>query len=237
MNFRFSCLSPGLLNALALGVALTGTCFAQTGSIEGKVVDDKGAPLAGVIVSAAGRSAGAVGDSVVNSGADGSFALTGLAPGDYQVCVQSLTLDIVNPCLWFSGTTLPVTAKVGVGAKVQGITVQAKLGTKVEVRIDDDTKSLRNNEKNGSGVHLLLGVWTSNGLYYPAAAFSEDATGRNHSVIVPLGTPVKLGVSGRKLKMEDESGKPMKSDDPPIPFTVNAGENPKKFKFKIKSLE
>ena len=65
--------------ALLLLLAATPATAQQTGTIRGTVVDGSGAAMPGVRVTAAGADAEAVTD------AEGSFELTGLAPGDHVV--------------------------------------------------------------------------------------------------------------------------------------------------------
>ncbi len=60
----------------------------QGGSISGFITDENGDPLVGASVYG-GRNGSCCGDGYGNTGIDGSYTLTGLAPGDYRVFVEA----------------------------------------------------------------------------------------------------------------------------------------------------
>ena len=82
-------MTPPLCTSIRLGIAavllslsVAATAFSRTaGAIEGSVVDANGNPLPGVVVTVTGAH---VRQEQV-TGADGSYAVTGLAAGDYHV--------------------------------------------------------------------------------------------------------------------------------------------------------
>jgi len=72
-------------------LAISGMAFGQTASLRGQVVDESGAVVPKATVTIAGRS-GVV--KTTAAAGDGSYSLTGLAPGDYTV--QATLLDQQN---------------------------------------------------------------------------------------------------------------------------------------------
>ena len=77
----------GLASSLLVVLILSTATFAQTsGSLRGKVTDPTGAVIPGAVVTAK-SSTGQTGSAT--SGGDGSYAINGLAPGQYAVSVTA----------------------------------------------------------------------------------------------------------------------------------------------------
>ena len=74
--------------ALALGLFVSGSALAQqgTGELRGRVVDAQNAVLPGVAVVATNEGSGMFRELV--SGADGSFFMSALTPGVYELSAQ-----------------------------------------------------------------------------------------------------------------------------------------------------
>ena len=70
--------------------------LASTGSLTGVLVDQRGAPIAGVWIGAADERAGS---GRATTGLDGAFVITGLAPGAYGLSAEVPALDIPLPLL------------------------------------------------------------------------------------------------------------------------------------------
>ncbi len=96
----------GFLYALAGAIALAtllvpSPLYAQSagGDVSGKVIDQSGAPLPGVAITATNKATGAKRDDV--TGADGSFVLRSLPVGDYAITAvldgfSNVTVDDVH---------------------------------------------------------------------------------------------------------------------------------------------
>ncbi len=182
----------------------------QPQRVSGRVVDHAGGPVAnsriravpltaaasGVVATPAGRGANALGAP------DGSFALTGLAAGLYQLCADAPGRELLDPCLW---DRLPTPVAVG-ELPLTGAAVHLKRGATLSIRVDDPAKALAVAEKSGKG-HLLVGVWSANGLFHPARVTAEDAAGRTYSLEMPVGVTAKLSVTPSALRVQDTTGK------------------------------
>src|SRR5437870_6274610 len=74
--------------ALALGLFVSGSAYAQqgTGELRGRVLDAQNAVLPGVTVVAKNEASGQFREVV--SGADGTFFMSALTPGSYEVSAQ-----------------------------------------------------------------------------------------------------------------------------------------------------
>src|SRR3954468_15190097 len=82
-----SIFSRSLMSSLFFVLILSGAMFAQSnGSLRGKVTDPTGAVIPGAVVTAK-SSVGQSGSAT--SGGDGSYAINGLAPGQYSVSVSA----------------------------------------------------------------------------------------------------------------------------------------------------
>jgi len=77
-----------LLLAIVVGsLAVSAAAQSTTANVRGKVTNDKGEVLAGAKLEAVGTASGFV--KTVAAGADGSFQLTGLTPGEYKLVVSA----------------------------------------------------------------------------------------------------------------------------------------------------
>jgi hypothetical protein len=61
--------------------------FAQSGSVAGSVTDQSNKPVTGAIITA-NRQTPPAASGRATSGAGGTFQVSGLQPGQYEVCVQ-----------------------------------------------------------------------------------------------------------------------------------------------------
>ena len=112
--------------------SVAATASAQTtGGIEGSVVDANGNPLPGVVTTVIGPG---VHEEQV-TGADGSYAVTGLATGDYRVTAILPGFETVD---------LPVAVAVGATAMVPIVLQIARLLETVSVVAEEPRIFARN---------------------------------------------------------------------------------------------
>jgi hypothetical protein len=127
--------------------------FAATapGPISGVVVDGQGAPLANALVlyrsipvratAADGRrvSVGTVVGAGVKTGADGSFAVSGLEPASYGLCAYGSKESHLGTCDWGQGT---VQVNVTSGQAIQ-LRFQVVEGTILTFQVQDPKQQIR----------------------------------------------------------------------------------------------
>ena len=178
----------------------------QPQRVSGHVVDHAGRPVANSRIRAVPLTApGSASSSPASrslGAADGSFALTGLPAGLYQLCADAPGKELLDPCLW---DRLPAPMTVG-ALPLTGRAVQLKRGATLSIRVDDPAQALAVAEKSGKG-HLLVGVWSANGLFHPARVTAEDAAGRTYSLEIPVGVTAKLSVTPSALGVQDVAGR------------------------------
>jgi hypothetical protein len=130
---------------VALTLALAATAFAQTGTINGRVVDQADAVLPGVTVIVTNVNTGIVREAVSN--AEGLYSVPGLQPGTYKVSAAmpgfaTMTRD---------GIALPVTATItvdlhlGLAAVQENVTV-AGASPVIEVTQSKVSSTIRTQE-------------------------------------------------------------------------------------------
>jgi hypothetical protein len=195
-------------------------------------VDENNQPVPGARISAVRASA--PGNAPVQSlaGADGGFAINAASPGTYTLCVQTPGADFLNPCDW--ETQMP-SATVAAGQQTAPITIRLKRGARVRVRIDDPAQALLQ-ETLGTGVHLLVGVWTTKKTFLPAAIATRDSQGREYSTVVPFDATTSLTVTPARLALADAAGKALPTQPAPIPITVTRGTTPNILRFQVKGV-
>lgn len=182
---------------------LAPAAFAQpSGQLSGVVVGDDGQPLVAVVV--ANRAGTPPASGHAESAVDGSFSISGLSPGVYDLCASVKGGGYLDPCAW--SPELP-TARIAAGQATTGYRLVLKKGSKLQVRVNDLTKVLESPPASGkSAPHLIIGVMTERHLFQPLMVTSKDATGRNQEGTVPSDKAVSLHVVGRDVDVQDTNG-------------------------------
>src|SRR4029077_9104033 len=80
-----------LIPLLAGALTVAAVAQSSTATIHGKVTNESGAALANAKIEAVGTASGFV--TTAAAGADGSFQLAGLTPGEYKITVSSAGLE------------------------------------------------------------------------------------------------------------------------------------------------
>jgi hypothetical protein len=210
-----------------------------SGGISGKVVTAKGIGLPAAVRVV--RLGGAQQPTTVKSLADGTFSVTGLITGFYQICATPSVPGYVDSCLWRG--TGPI--KVPAGAAVTGQRVIIETAGTLQVQINDPAALLSIAAAPGApplssaGVvvpHVMVGVITDRKVFVSVPVISASTTGRSHAVAVPVDRKVSLrlvahgltvgtsaapnvNVSGTDIPVVVASGQ----SNPPVVFTVNGG--------------
>jgi Carboxypeptidase regulatory-like domain len=206
-KLKMPCLK--LLRKAPVAVALLISCTpvvsrAQTsGSLSGQVQTEDGKPVEGALISAhakVSKADGAASAISGKTGADGTFLLSGLAPGLYQICARDRKAGLLDPCRW-SASPPTVTITATDGAKLPTITL--KKGRLLEVHIVDDAGVM---VADGAKPKLLVGMWQANGLFVTIPVRSQDKKGRVHAQYVPQDKPLQISVTSSEYTIKDSAG-------------------------------
>lgn len=164
------------------------------------------------------------------SGPGGSFRFDGLYQGQYRLCPQVLNSVWLNPCAW--GLKPPVTS-LSSAQRSANVMAILKKGVAVPVRVDDPGQLLSQHEGKTPGALLLLGVHNDVFVFHPAAVTAHDSSGRNHEIVIPFDTPVKLTAFSSFFQLADANGNALSTGSNAVPVTVPSGTTPNTVKFTI----
>ena len=107
-----------------------------------------------------------------------------------------------------------------------------KKGAAVPIRVDDPGQLLSQHEGKTAGAHLLIGVSTGSGLFYPALEVSKDTAGRNRQVVIPFDVPIKIVVNSAFFQLEDGLGRPLpQASSTIVPLTISPGQQAQAVRF------
>ena len=183
---------------------------AATGAqLNGTVTDASGKPLGGVLVVATVRpTSGAPLSISAKTDSKGIFAISNIPAGSFRLCVPDAS-GYADPCKWsakqFSGTV------AGTAAATVG-TLALESTAPLQVQLADEAGVLSKNESSIAGAHILVGVWTSGGLFVPVPIQTKNGTGRTLSLNIPINTSLKLTVTSKAFAFKDDNGKGLSKD-------------------------
>lgn len=70
--------------------------------------------------------------------------------------------------------------------------------------------------------------------FVPARVVSRDRNGKDHQVVIPFNSPVRLVVYSSFFQLADEAGVPLaKARSTYIPLTVPAGQQPPAIRLRV----
>jgi hypothetical protein len=207
-----------LLYFVFSALLVNGLVQAQTGSVQGTVVANGNAPVAGVnaliteLDPLPARGAGLLPRSqrkprlkvAILTDQNGQFVLSGLEAGRYGICIDDPSFQYLNPCAWGPATTVAV----GQGAVPVNITVEraAKLTFEVDDPLQKANAKLVANGQAWQVQDLVIGVHNEKGWFVPARVVKS--TGTHHSLAVATRIGVKSAVwifSRHNLLTDDAS--------------------------------
>ena len=231
---RMESVTPSVRTVAGAACIATILCGqALAGSIAGFIITLGGQPVKMARVLAMAR-AGSTGTGApknsLPSAADGGFSVEGLAAGTYAICVQVPGSLFLDPCRW---SATPPTITLSDSQALTGVQIALQQGSMVKVQINDPGGYLQANEGKTPGAHLLVGVWTANGLFYPAAMATRGSSGREYRLVVPYSTPLKLSVYSKVFRISDEKKIPVADFGAGTPFQATTGVSLKTIVFNI----
>lgn len=230
-----------LLTVLAILMAASGqpTAVAQApGTVSGRVsVRDAGSVAGATVtitrISAPARSYDQYSERTA-TGRDGSFSLSGVAPGKLQICVSAPGTTVLENCAWGSATEVDIAP----GQTASGVQVFLEMGSWIEVDVDDPQGHLTR-EGRASGTQLLVGVWTPWGTFQRAAVKQQGRNNRVHEILVPVEVDIAVGVHGQKLVVEDANGRRVRVTDVPAKFKIakNEAGSRRVLRYRVRDVE
>ncbi len=204
-----------LLAAVLVGAACVTVTAQQKGAVlRGRVVDEAGAGVFGAVVQPAQvatetsqpRGVTARGQTDI----EGNFALAGVAPGRYRLCVQKLGSELLDPCEWATpGAKANAAVEVDVSGSGEqaGIVVAVAMGELLRVAVEDPQSARTLLSKDGArrATVLYLAVRGPQGTRR-LPLLREAATGAEYATAVPKGQDVEVFVAGVNLEIAAKVG-------------------------------
>lgn len=191
-----------LVNKLIGLTLFAGLGAAQTASISGTVADNNGAALIAILALNSGALI-VSSTPTATSLSDGTFQITNVPAGTYQMCITIQSGPYVDPCLWNpGGTAISLTD----GQSLNGQSIQVQQAALLHVRINDPQQLSLTSQANGTPRSILMGVSASNSLFYALLPISTDATGFDQQIAIPAGVSVPFTLVPIGLSMTDSSG-------------------------------
>lgn len=196
------------------------------GTISGIVMGDDGRPLAGVRITASaalpqslaisGVPATGPARGRVISTSTGDFVLQNVPAGTYTVYAQGAQMHL-DPCDW--GQT-PPPISVAANEKVTGVRLKLVRGALVQIRLSDSKRILDLGPNSAAQPHVLMGVSTQAGHFYPVFNAGSDSKGRDQKLLVPLHVNLQLKIIGSNVALADSAGVPLPTNYS-LPFRID----------------
>jgi len=222
---RPKCLRHIGLSFLVAGFALYGA--ATPGAISGVVSSDDGATVAATILIH-DLSTPRVGqatpfDHQFTSKSNGTFSLTGVPPGKYELCVENPKAAIVNPCEWSSGP--PDSFTIADAQTISNIRLMVQRGYLFQVQVNDPA-GLLPLRGNAAGAALTIVATTPDRKARNLRLLSVSGGVRVHFLVVPYQQAFTLTATSSQFALSDEGSAPFAGNTLNAPVSVIQGKNP-----------
>lgn len=197
-----------LIRYVAVSTILTWPCYSNgpgensAGVLAGHVQNEDGRPLSNIDVvvhlnSVAGGRPFSASSRTIE---DGSFSISRLPKGRYQVCVHDRKRGYLDPCQWANS---PPSVDISSTRTSQVPAITLKKGRLLQVRIVDDTGATT---RTKDGPSILVGVWRDNGLFVTVPLKTSDSKSRLHAQYVPDDKPLLLSLASSSYVITNEQG-------------------------------
>jgi hypothetical protein len=150
----------------------------------------------------------------------GTFRLSGLNEGRYQLCAQAPKTIWLHPCEW---GLQPPSAFLSAAQPIASVTIVMKKGVAVPIRVEDSGQLLSQYEGKVRGAYLLLGIRSDARTFRVAPVKAQDAQGRNHQIVIPFNASVKLVAYSPFFQLADAIGLPIAAPGATIPVAIASG--------------
>lgn len=198
-----------VITVIPLALLLGSPAFSQTtGTLQGTVVDQSGAPLAGAEVlyqnivpmrrDRMGRlipGEGSIHASVL-TGSRGEFTIARFPAGEYYLCALGPAAGHLKSCGW-GGRYAP--ARVQAGATAAPLTLTVQTGTLLRLSVDDAGARI------ASGARFVAGVFSAGGYYARFRPAGVSGTQVLYTLAVPSSGTFRL-LLNTSLSATDSSG-------------------------------
>ena len=231
-------------------VGIIGLCLiacsaqAQTSTVTGMVLEDRGVPIAGAsvqLIQVTGQMLPPFAPHLAISDSTGHFTITKLNPGLYRACATLLGSTLLNPCEWFRD---PPAVIVQAGQTVDNFKIRMAHGKFLNIRLDDAQSNLKAPTKAGDAPLVSVSAISPMGRHV-VPKVAEDAKGQNHLISVPVGMKLQIDVASATLsvKGQGEAGNVNVSEGSPSTggaastpqtFQVGGRENNREYRFVLK---
>ena len=222
-----------LLMTALLGPA---SLWAQAGggTVSGQILDQKQRPLHGARIDISAVPGPVTGfrpfQASKLTAADGTFTFN-VAAGSYRVCAQLHNSDLLDPCMW---SKKPPAADVKPGQTIRLTPLALMRGYPLTVRLTDAQGLLAQEKAKPSGKAVFVGVTDAIGMPHPLPTRQQNATAREHVVLVPRDTPVSIFLRTQGFQLADDKGKAVAATGAHTFTAKIAGErNPRIFTFVV----
>lgn len=144
----------------------------------------------------------------VTSGEDGTFRITGLAPGTYVLCIHATGSDYLDPCKWS-----PTAPKIELAAKqrVENFRIEVAQGVRLEFDVADRENRVQTSSRP-QGVRLSAYIPLPAGRRIDLPLVRTTGVIHKFEILVPGDRDVPVVVEGRGLQFTDLNGSPWGSD-------------------------
>lgn len=171
-----------------------------TGQIQGQVTAAKGGAAVGDVVVSTYRispSPVVLGEAIAAK--DGTFNITGLPSGHYNVCVLDKSQAFINPCDWLEpNTQIDVTD----GKESGPLNLSLKAATVLQVHVNDPGNALTATARDATPPRVLVTIRGVVGAGMIAVEANRTATGVDYQMRVPFDTPLKLQITSKVVALE-----------------------------------
>jgi hypothetical protein len=170
--------------------------------LSGIAIGNDGKPVQAVITAI--KVGGPVAATRAEATSNGSFALTGIPDGNYQLCAVDKGANYLDPCAW-SGS--PVTVTISAAKPISNYQLVLTRGLPLQVRVNDTGQILAPIAgSNRVPAMLAVSVVTPRHTMQRLSLVSTDSGGRTLQSVVPANASILVKLVGMGLTLADVSG-------------------------------